>query len=272
MLPADKRVGEMETVMKKIRDPQKAAALFRGWDQVMLRSCLQGMAGAVYADREESPASAAAVTGDFCFMAGLPDRQFVEDLPGNLFGRFGILVPGDRGWSAVIETALGGRVRRITRYAMEVRKEGFDRRRLEKIAAGLPEGYELRRIDRGLYDLCAAEAWSRDLVSQFQDYEAYRRLGAGFAVLKEGKPVSGASAYARCREGIEIEVDTEVSFRRRGLARICSAALILDCIDRSLYAGWDAHTQWSVTLAGQLGYEIVRAYPAYELYGNEFEI
>ena len=82
-------------------------------------------------------------------MAGLPDRQFVEDLPGNLFGRFGILVPGDRGWSAVIETALGGRVRRITRYAMEVRKEGFDRRRLEKIAAGLPEGYELRRIDRG---------------------------------------------------------------------------------------------------------------------------
>ena len=84
VLPADKRVGEMETVMKKIRDPQKAAALFRGWDQVMLRSCLQGMAGAVYADREESPASAAAVTGDFCFMAGLPDRQFVEDLPGNL--------------------------------------------------------------------------------------------------------------------------------------------------------------------------------------------
>ena len=228
----------------------------------MLRSCLQGMAGAVYADREESPASAAAVTGDFVSWPACPTGSLWKICPGNLFGRFGILVPGDRGWSAVIETALGGRVRRITRYAMEVRKEGFDRRRLEKIAAGLPEGYELRRIDRGLYDLCAAEAWSRDLVSQFQDYEAYRAPWRGLCCTERGK--AGFRGFCLCAVpgGDRDRGGYRSVFRRRGLARICSAALYSDCIDRSLYAGWDAHTQWSVTLAGQLGYEIVRAYPA----------
>ncbi|HIZ44855.1 MAG TPA: GNAT family N-acetyltransferase [Firmicutes bacterium] len=67
--------------MKKIRDPQKAAALFRGWDQVMLRSCLQGMAGAVYADREESPASAAAVTGDFVSWPACPTGSLWKICP-----------------------------------------------------------------------------------------------------------------------------------------------------------------------------------------------
>ncbi len=54
-------------------------------------------------------------------------------------------------------------------------------------------------------------------------------------------------------------------FRRKGLAYICGAKLILECLDRRLYPGWDAQNKWSAALAQKLGYHIEREYTAYEV-------
>ena len=85
------------------------------------------------------------------------------------------------------------------------------------------------------------------------------------AILKNGKVVAGASSYTRYKEGIEIEVDTLEEERRKGLALVSCAALILKCLDEGLYPSWDAQNINSVHLAEKLGYEFDHEYTAYEV-------
>ncbi|MBR5980868.1 MAG: GNAT family N-acetyltransferase [Firmicutes bacterium] len=77
--------------------------------------------------------------------------------------------------------------------------------------------------------------------------------------------VSVASSYTAFREGIEIEIDTEEEYRRKGLASAAGAALILSCLDDGLYPGWDAANLESVHLSEKLGYEFDCEYPCYWL-------
>ncbi len=53
--------------------------------------------------------------------------------------------------------------------------------------------------------------------------------------------------------------------RRKGLATIACAALILRCLDEGLYPSWDAQNMNSVHLAEKLGYEFDHEYTAYEV-------
>ena len=63
----------------------------------------------------------------------------------------------------------------------------------------------------------------------------------------------------------EIEVDTVAEERRKGLATIACAALILCCLEENLYPSWDAQNMNSVHLAEKLGYEFDHEYTAYEV-------
>jgi len=76
-----------------------------------------------------------------------------------------------------------------------------------------------------------------------------------------------ASSYSSYKGGIEIQIDTREDCRRKGLATVCGARLILECLSRDLYPSWDAQNQWSVSLAGKLGYRFDHAYIAYEVSG-----
>ena len=102
-------------------------------------------------------------------------------------------------------------------------------------------------------------------MSSFESKEAYLRLGRGMVLMKGGRIVSGASSYSRYREGIEIEVDTVPEERKRGLATIVCAALILNCLEEGLYTSWDAQNLTSVHLAEKLGYELDHEYAVYEV-------
>jgi GNAT superfamily N-acetyltransferase len=79
--------------------------------------------------------------------------------------------------------------------------------------------------------------------------------------------VAGASSYTRYQDGIEIEIDTREDYRRKGLAYVCGARLILECLERNLYPSWDAHNRWSVALAEKLGYHFDHEYTAFEIWG-----
>ncbi len=63
--------------------------------------------------------------------------------------------------------------------------------------------------------------------------------------------------------GIEIEVATNYNHRRKGLATIVSAALILDCLEKEIYPNWDAANTTSAKLAEKLGYVFDKAYDTY---------
>ncbi|MDO5409969.1 MAG: GNAT family N-acetyltransferase [Lachnospiraceae bacterium] len=278
----------------KAKNLKLTAPLFQNWDETLIWSCLQGIMGEIYIPDEENknaslhedslkikarenalPESAMAVLGDFCFLAGKPDRRLVSYKPEALVQEFVIMVPQSRGWSVLIEEHFGEKARKVKRYAIKKEMNVFDRKKLEQIVTGassLPAGYSLQLIDEALYHQCKKEDWCRDLVSQYADYEMYRKYGLGVVVVKDGEIISGASSYSSYTDGIEIEIDTKKEHRGKGFALLCGAGLILECLDRNLYPSWDAQNLWSAALAEKLGYHYDHAYDAYEIWGWKSEV
>lgn len=247
----------------ELKRPEKAAALYEGWNETIIWSCLQNVMGKVYADSIENPSAAMAVLGDFCFFAGTPDKEFIMYRAAWSEREFMIMVPQSEEWSEMIEECYGEKAKRVSRYAIKKEPGVFDEAGLRMAVKNLSGEYEMKMIDRDLFYKCRGITWCRDLVGQYDDYEMYQRLGLGVMILKNGDPVSGASSYASYSGGIEI--DTREDYRRKGLAFACGAKLILECLERGWYPSWDAQNIGSVKLAEKLGYHYDYAYPVYEI-------
>ena len=251
----------------KIDNTDKVTALFEGMDDTTITSCLQGIMGEVYADDVDNPCSAMAILGDFCFLAGKPSAELALYKPEHLTQDFMIMMPQNEDWCRLVEECYKDRARRVTRYALCKDGDVFDRDALRGVVEKLPAEYTLTMIDRELFHKCKETPWCADWVKNFPDYELYSSYGLGVTILKDGEPIAGASSYSGYREGIEIEIVTKEEYRRQGLAHICGAKLILECLERGLYPSWDAQNKWSYALAEKLGYHCNGEYPAYEIHG-----
>ena len=243
----------------ELEDTSKVETIFGGWEETLIYSCLQKVMGKIYVTDTEEPKSAFAFVGCFGFFAGEPDKELVQSKPEG----FAILVPENESWASLIEECFPT-AKRITRYAIK-KDTHFDIASLEKNVNMLPEGYEIKAIDSELYDKCLEQSFSRDFVSSFETKERFLEMGRGMVILKDGNVVAGASSYTRYKEGIEIEVDTAESERRKHLATIVCSALILRCLEEGLYPSWDAMNMNSVRLSEKLGYEFDHEYVAYEV-------
>ncbi len=260
-------------IKKEIRQLAKEelheiAPLFAGWEETLIYSCLQGCMGRAYVCAGEKAWTAAGILlGDFCFLGGEPKEGLVREVPRQHLREFLLLVPQNREWERMIEQTYGEKAWKYTRYAIKKEPDVFEREKLQGFVDALPAGYELRWIDRELYSAVMQEEWSRDLCSVFDGYADYAARGLGVVALMQGRVAAGASSYAVYESGIEIEIDTEESHRRRGLALACGARLILGCLDRGLYPSWDAHDLRSVQLAEKLGYHRDKEYTTYVVRG-----
>ena len=246
-------------MIRELEDTSKAEKLFEGWNETLIYSCLQKIMGKIFVTDTDNPVSAMAFVGCFAFLAGAPDRELIINKPDG----FVIMTPQDDRWSALIEECYPD-AGKVMRYAS--RKDTvFDKEFLARTAAGIPKGYVLKKIDPDIYDLCLEDPVTADFVSAFGSKEKYLELGRGMVILKDGKIVSGVSSYTRYKDGIEIEVDTVKSERRKGLASAVCSALILSCLEEGLYPSWDAHDMNSVQLARKSGYELDHEYVAHEV-------
>lgn len=243
----------------ELNDTTKAEPLFAGWKETLIYSCIQHVMGKVYVTDIVNPKSACAFVGCFAFYAGKPDKELVK----NKIDGFVIMTPQNEEWAKLIEECFPD-AKRVTRYAIK-KDTIFDVVKLQNMVNELPKGYELRKIDGDIYDKCLENPISEDFVSAFEDKDKYLKYGRGMVIIKNNVIVSGASSYTRYKEGIEIEVDTIEAERRKHLATIVCAALILECIDENLYPSWDAQNMNSVHLAEKLGYEYSHDYVAYEV-------
>lgn len=249
-----------------VENRENTKHIFANWDETIIWSCLQGVMGHIYADDRENPSSAMAILGDFCFYAGCPSRELAAFKPEWCHQDFIIAVPRNQEWAEVIEKYYGDRAKKVTRYAMKKEKHIFDKDALNRVVARLSPEYTLHPVDEGIFHDCKKADWSKDFVSQFPDWETYQRVGLGVVIKRDGCIVSGASSYSAYAGGIEIEIDTKQEYRRKGLALISGAKLILQCLDRGLYPSWDAQNMWSVSLAEKLGYHFHYEYDAYEIF------
>lgn len=239
--------------------------IFENWNETIIWSCLQGIMGEIHTN--PSGDAAMAILGDFAFLAGNPDERVVRFKPESCKQDFIIMVPQNNEWAELIEKCYGEKAKKVTRYAIKKETDIFDVEKLWQAVDSLQSGYKLKKIEEAEYNMCRGNTWANDLVSQYKDYKTYKNLGLGIVVLKDGELVAGASSYSRYDKGIEIEIDTRVDHRRKGLAYACGAKLILECLEKGLYPSWDAQNQWSVALAKKLGYHFSHEYVAYEVRG-----
>ena len=70
---------------------ESVAPLFAGWQETLIWSCLQGVMGHLYVTSVQNPVSAAAMLGDFCFLAGKPDKELLLQKPEGCMRDFMIM-------------------------------------------------------------------------------------------------------------------------------------------------------------------------------------
>ncbi|RDU23202.1 GNAT family N-acetyltransferase [Anaerosacchariphilus polymeriproducens] len=239
----------------------KIDILFADWDEALIWSALQGYMGNIISNNDKNPDSAMIDIGDFCFFAGKPDPNLFNSINGSK-----LLIPRDKYWETLIENYYGERVSKTLRYAIKKEPNVFNKEKLATYIKTIDNSFEIRLFEQEIFEMARSEAWSTDLCSQFKNYLDYKEKAVGAVILHQGKLVSGASTYAVYNSGIEIEIDTKPEYRRKGLATVCGAKLILECLERKIYPSWDAHDLRSVALAEKLGYHLDSAYVTYELF------
>lgn len=241
---------------------------FRKQNMTLIQTYLEGHMGRGWLDDLEMPRCAAIKVGDFGFIAGDSKSKaagkMVLRLSQGFKGSWLLIIPENEAWGRIIKECYPNRNYEITRYTMEKCSE-FPEEQLRDNINKLPEDYQLVPLNEELYEVCIKNKRMKDLCSQFDSARDYQRRGLGFCILHKGEVVCGASSYSIFNKGIEIEIDTEESHRRKGLATACASKLILECLKRDIYPSWDAANKNSVGLAEKLGYRMVNEYITYAI-------
>jgi GNAT superfamily N-acetyltransferase len=190
---------------------------------------------------------------DVIVFGGDPSHPVALELVKGLPVDKGIL-PAPGGWRDLLFRVHGEHLISIERHSFSGQQ--LDLSHLRSLEKQVPEGYQTRRIDLHLARLIDADSGliSEDHVRNFESPEDFVERGIGFCILKGSRIVSGASSYAVCNSGIEVQVNTHPDFRRKGLATAAAAALLMHCLEHEIEAHWDAGNPISEKLARKLGY------------------
>ncbi|PEW85316.1 GNAT family N-acetyltransferase [Bacillus cereus] len=245
-----------------IHTRKKLVSLFEDFNNVVLLSYLQGHMGTAWVNNLENPTVAQVTVGIFTFYTGDPNVKETDELLRNIPDRMLVIVHSEE-WKKRLEKFYERKIDKFLRYKFKRNAVVFDHSKLQSFISALPKGYELRRIDEHIVNIPTLHKVSEDFTSQFQTVEDYIKRGIGYSILCKGEVVCGASSYSIYDKGIEIEVATNHNHRRKGLATIVSAALILDCLEKGIYPNWDAANTTSAKLAEKLGYVFDKAYDTY---------
>ncbi|MBK5447313.1 GNAT family N-acetyltransferase [Bacillus sp. TH22] len=245
-----------------IHTRKKLFSMFEDFNNVVLLSYLQGHMGTAWVNDLENPTVAQITVGIFTFYVGDPNAKETEELLRNIPERILVIVNSDE-WKKRLEAFSERKIDKFLRYKFKRNPEVFNGSKLKSFITALPKGYELRKIDEHIVNNPTLHKVSEDFTSQFRSIDDYIDRGIGYSILYDGEVVCGASSYSIYDGGIEIELATDPNHRRKGLATVVSAALILNCLEQGKYPNWDAANSTSAKLAEKLGYVFDKAYDTY---------
>lgn len=141
----------------------------------------------------------------------------------------------------------------------------WNRERLEAFTRAAPAPFSLRSMTTE--DAARFGALDPQAARNFGSPEALVRSGFGFVAASNEILAAGAATFAIGGGRVEIEIDTDERFRRRGLATALGAKMILECLDRGLEPCWDATNPESAALAEKLGFRRTVAYQSWTFSG-----
>lgn len=192
----------------EIKDVAKVKHMFEGWNNILDAVDVEIR---IFVTNPDAPRSALVYSSaDGIFLAGEPDKELVEY--SQIVDE--AMFPQNEAWEKLIRECYP-EAESTTRYAIHRCKE-FDLEKLQSFVDALPEGYEIIRIDSEICDLISADDDLEVLMGEFDTKEAFLEKGRGFAVLKDGKVLAGASSYYCYRYGIDVQIFTAPSERPQG--------------------------------------------------------
>ncbi|MFS0780441.1 GNAT family N-acetyltransferase [Bacillus sp. 1P06AnD] len=236
--------------------------MFKSMDSAIVLSAIQGHMGEIWVNRSDKPTAAQIKVGIFVYYAGEPVGDGVNELLGNLTEDSLVIVENDL-WKRRIEEWHAGNFEKFHRFRFKKDPAHLNISHLQNILAKLPDGYEIRRIDEEIIKDPALHELSPDFTGHFDSASDFLSRGIGFVILKGGTITCGASSYSIYDQGIEVEIATYPDYRRKGLASVAAAALMLGCLENGLYPSWDAANANSARLAEKLGYIMDEPYDTY---------
>jgi RimJ/RimL family protein N-acetyltransferase len=134
---------------------------------------------------------------------------------------------------------------------------------LEGLRQYLPDGFEVRSLDRQLVERCE---WKSEMEFYCGSLENFLLYDFGLCLMCAGEIVTEAYASSIGDNLAEIGAITHEPFRGQGYAPVACAFLIQACERRGCRAYWscDADNPASIQVARKLGFRQERAYQIYE--------
>lgn len=247
-----------------LKTRKKLFPLFAGMNDTCILSCLQGHMGCAWVDNLENPTAAQIVVGDFVFYAGDDATDEAKELLRNLPIE-SFVIAGNAAWQQLVETIYPDTAKKIRRFGFRKNPADLHSQHIKGFLDKLPEGYELKRIDASIAAMPSLQEISPDFTGQFDSAADFVKRGIGYCIMYQGEVVCAASSYSIYDDGIEIEIGTAPGHRRKGLATVVAAALILACLQDDKYPSWDAANEQSEASAKKLGYVSTGVYDAYHI-------
>lgn len=218
--------------------------------RAVIESALEGRLGSVHAPGAP-PVAARIDLGCYAIFGGRASAAPAESLVRELQAPRELLVPDDQAWRDLLQRVHGARLE--DRPMRTFSPHALDPQHLRSLAAALPPGFVVRRLDAasaaGLDDSLVPHA-----LQTFSDPRHFAADGIGYAAFRDGVVASAATSYAISSSRVEIAISTREDCRGRGLARAAAAALIAHCLDGGLRPEWSAANPVSKRLALALGY------------------
>jgi GNAT superfamily N-acetyltransferase len=219
-------------------------------DRVLIDSTLEGHFGLAFVDRRQHPTVARLVSGEFTLLGGDPKADQVIDLLR--CAPIVYVTPENQVWRDVLEREFAGRIQTLT--FTEYLPHRLDALHLARLSVRVTPDYLIERVDSVLVERVEKELGNAALLENFNSPADFASRGIGFCALFEGRVVAAAGSMAASSRAVDVEIETAVEHRGRGLATALSARLALACLARGLVPYWLAANPASERLARRLGY------------------
>ncbi|TFG31231.1 GNAT family N-acetyltransferase [Candidatus Thorarchaeota archaeon] len=220
--------------------------------RAIILPALEQNRGKLWVDNVTEPSAVRLLLGVINFFAGDSSILAAREMISDVQPMEALIAPSDD-WNTLIKKVWTDRLEVQVRTRMC--SDSLDIDYLRNLRNGLGAEFSLERIDldtvKGL-----DKRQNMHIPIFFGSSAEFIENGIGFCIKHEGKVVSMASTFTPFIDEFEIQVmtDDDSRYRRRGLATVVSAALLVYALEHGLVPRWDAANEVSVKLALKLGY------------------
>jgi hypothetical protein len=134
---------------------------------------------------------------------------------------------------------------------------------IPKANQGIPKGYQLRKVDKTLWNKMLQGKYENEtllkirLLESWNSFDEFMNKSVAYCTILDNRIVAVLVGTASFKKVIAIDIETEEKQRRMGLAYAMAVEFIADCLKMGYIPQWDCveSNPSSYKLAEKLGFE-----------------